>query len=139
MSKIHCDICNVDINKNGLAHHKKTNKHIIEEAKKYGKYDFTTHQIVSGGELIKPNISEISLNLQDVLDSTPNDTLKDIHKIMKPSQSGSGKIVFDRPNPNLSKKEIYTNLLALLEDYFRDIEKKPTYINQLKLLLNKTK
>lgn len=53
MSKVHCDVCNVDLNKSGFAHHKKTKKHLIEDAKKYGKYDFATGQIIQTGGTIE--------------------------------------------------------------------------------------
>lgn len=78
MSKVHCDVCNVDLNRGGFAHHKKTKKHLIGEAKKYGKFDFASGQIIQNGgtteikqveakpaEIKQPKIEEITLSVLD--------------------------------------------------------------------------
>lgn len=114
MSKIHCDICNIDLNKAGFAHHKKTNKHLIEEAKKYGMFDFSAGKIIQKGGIPteKPILGEISLNMDDAF---IND-----------------KITYNRLNPNLSKEEKNIKTLELLDDFMKDIKPKPYFVEQLR-------
>lgn len=131
MSKVHCDCCNIDLLKGGFAHHKKTKKHLVEEAKKFGKFDFSTGQIIqSGGIVEKPIVKQ-------------NDVFKDISIDLDDIPS-MDKIVYDtnmiyikRLDANLSKKDIYVGTLALLKDFMRDIQHKPSLIGQLESVIQK--
>jgi hypothetical protein len=122
MSKVKCDICGIDLNKSGLAHHKKTKKHLIEEAKKYNKFDFSTGQIIQNGGISTKPLEEISLNIIDepFLSET------------KLKTSNLDIITFKRLDPNLSKKEKNTLTLNLLDDFMKNINPKPYFVEQLR-------
>lgn len=121
MSKIKCDICNIELNKNGFAHHKKTKKHLIEEAKKFNKYDFSSGKIIqNGGNSMKP-LDEISLNIDEPFLS---------ETILKPTNTDY--IKFKRLDSNLSKKEKNMLTLNLLDDFMKNINPKPYFVEQLR-------
>ena len=99
--KIHCDLCNVDVSRSGFSHHKLTKKHSIEEAKKYGKYDFITHTIITSEKIDlhdNPNITpEIIINKKRIFTNKPDIkiNLKELKELMKPS---------DIPKLSITKK-----------------------------------
>jgi hypothetical protein len=145
MSKVRCDICNVDLNKSGFAHHKKTKKHLIEDAKKYGKYDFATSQIIQTGGVVEnklidtkpieakpPEVKPKTTTPKPKKDVEPLEeiTLSFLHEPVAPTKTN--EIKFERLNPNLSRKEKNIKTLALLDDFMKDVTPKPYFIEQLR-------
>lgn len=120
MSKVKCDVCGIDLSKSGLAHHKKTKKHLIEEAKKYGKYDFATGKIMQNGGA-QPN--------QSILGNLLENNTVDIPEIL----IAHPKVFkYERLDPNLSRKDKNMKTLILLDDFMKDISPKPYFVEQLR-------